>query len=117
MPPELTPRDGAKLPPKQERLPPHEKALMEEIDKMAKDEAQAMTVLANSALRTADAAEDTADLLDDVKAIMVKICMKFGIDLPARVQKAIDAGEYSPDEIEEEGGDGDGEDDAGTEVH
>ncbi len=111
MPPELTPRDGARLPPKREQLPPAEKDLMEEIDKMAKDEAQAMTVLAQCSMRTADACEDAADLLDDIKAIMVKICIKFAIDLPARVQEAMTAGEYNPDEIEAEDGD-EGEEDA-----
>lgn len=108
MPP-LVPRDGASLPPKREQLPIHEKALMEEIDKMAKDEAQAMTVLANSAMRTADACEDAADLLDDIKAIMVKICVKFDIDLPARIHEAMLAKQYDPDELEDAEG---AEDDA-----
>lgn len=107
MPPELTPRDGAKLPPKQERLPPDQKALMEEIDKMAKDEAAAMTVLANSALRGADAAEDAADLLEDLKAILVKVCQHTGMPLPKRIQESIASGEYNPDAEDEDGDEGD----------
>lgn len=111
MPPELTPRDGARLPPKSERLPAHEKELMAEIDKIAKDEAAALTVLANSALRTADAAEDAADLLEDIKALIVKLCQNTNMALPKRIQADIDAGDYNPDE-EPEDDEGGGEADA-----
>ena len=99
MPPDLTPRDGAKMPPKPEALPNDQKAVMDEIEKLAGDQANATTAMASGALRSADANEESADVLNDIRDILVKVCDHFGVPLPARLVKAKENGEYDPDDL------------------
>lgn len=97
--PELIPRDGAQMPPKRERFSADERALYNEIEAMSRSEAAAINTLAAASLRTADAVEAMADILDDLKAIMVKIAMHTRMPLPEGIKRA----EYDPDEIIEDG--------------
>ncbi len=106
--PQLTPRDGQGIP-KSEKISPEEKASMDEIEKMVKDERHALAVLATASMQTADMTGDAVDLLQDVKDILVKVCLHFQIGLPAGIEAAIKAGAYNPDELPEDEDDGDEE--------
>ena len=57
-----------------------------------------MTVLAQSTLRTADAIEDAADLLEDIKSLLVAGFKAAGLPLPKHIAGAIEATEYDPDD-------------------
>lgn len=111
MPQELLPRDGAHIP-RREQVSPDEQAAIREIERLAGSEAQAMTVLAQSALRSADATEDGADLLEDIRDILIKVCQNFSIPLPKRIADALESGDLNPDKEEDD--DGDDEDKPGN---
>lgn len=102
--PELTPRDGAKIPPR-ENLAAHEKAMMAEIEALTKSEAAALNAMATAAMRTADATEAMADTLEDLKAILVKVCIQAGFPLPARIEADIKSEDYDPDDMLDDDGD------------
>ncbi len=96
MPPELTPRDGAKLPPK---APPMDPAVMAEIEAMSKAEANALNTLAQASLHTSEMVSLMAETLEDIKDILIKVCGSTGMPLPKRISEAMKLGEYDPDEI------------------
>lgn len=102
--PKLTPLDGAKIPPKVAPIAPE---VMAEIEAMSKAEASALNTLANAAMQTAEMTSIMAETLEDIKDILVKVCLHTGMALPKRISEALQAKEYDPDEIGE-----DDEDDA-----
>lgn len=114
MPPELTPRDGAKLPPKNTPPTPGpiDPAIMAEIESMSKAEANALNTLANASMQTAEMVSIMAETLEELKDILVKVCQHTHMPLPARIADAIALGEYNPDET----GDEDEEDDETADV-
>lgn len=107
--PQLTPRDGKGIP-KSENLSPLEKADLEKIQDMVKDERHALAVLATASMQTADGMGDAVDLLQDLKDILVKVCVHFSIGLPKGIQEAMDAGVYSPDDLPDDEDEGDEDD-------
>lgn len=109
MPPELTPRPGAKLPPKLEQLGATEKAAMAEIEEITRDQANALNALATSSMRTAEMCEIMAETLEDIKDILVKVCQGTGMPLPKRIQEQIESKVYDPDEALDDGEGDDGE--------
>lgn len=110
MPPELTPRDGARIP-KAERLAPSEQAVMAQIEELSKSEASALNSLATSAMHTADMTSIMAETLEDIKDLLVKVCLNMRMELPKRIADAVAAGEYSPDDMPD--GDDEDEDEQG----
>lgn len=89
---ELKPRSGAKgNPPAAENLSEDEKALMQEIEKMAgKPEALAMVQI-QASLRMAKAMEEMSSAVLDIADMMEGICDHFNINLGAD-----DEGEKKP---------------------
>ena len=107
----LTPLPGAKLPPSP--LPPHgqDAELARQIEQLAKDETNTLAVLAHGIRATAEAGEVTVALLQDIRDILVKVCMHTAMPLPARIQTAIEQKEYDPDEPEDDDEEDDEDDD------
>ncbi len=100
MPPkDLSPRDGSHIP-RQERMTPDQKALMQQVEDLTKSESAALAVLAQASLGTQAATEETADRLQEIVDILVKAMQQFGVPLPAALAKAIADKEYDPDELE-----------------
>ncbi len=114
MPPkDLTPRDGVEgiHIPKQERMTPDQKALMQQVEDLTKSESAALAVLAQASLGTQAATEDMADRLREIVDILVKAMQQFGVPLPAALTKAIAEKDYDPDFIDTEEDDEDDDDD------
>lgn len=101
MPPELTPRDGAKIPPKTP-VPPIDPAVMAEIESMSKAEANALNAMAKASMETAEMCAIMVELLGDIKDILVKVCGSTGMPLPKHIADDIEEKVYNPDEVAED---------------
>jgi len=109
--PQLTPRDGARIPNK-EKMTPEQIEVMRQVEELTKSESAALAVLAQAQAATQVAVEDSADRLQAIMDMMVKCLAHFGVPLPAAIQADIEAKAYDPDSImddEDEDGDEDGD--------
>jgi len=102
--PQLTPRDGAKIP-KQEVLSKDQKALMDQVTELTKSENHAISVLVQAQEATLAAVEDCNDRLQTIVDLLVKAMNQFGVPLPKALDTAIAKGQYNPDEEPPEGDD------------
>lgn len=100
----LEPRDGAKIPPKQERVSLHEKAVMAEIEQIAKSEANALNALAKAAMDGAAEAETIADTLIDIRDMMLLVLRHMNMPVPKRLE-AMDVNDTEGDDEDGEGND------------
>lgn len=96
MPKDLEPRDKH-----HDKLNPDQLRVMQEIEELSKDQSVALATLAQAQAGTLEVSEEIADTLGDLKAMFVKTMLHFSIPLPASIQRDIDEGNYSPDEIQD----------------
>ena len=113
--PQLNPREGAGIP-RREQISAQDKKLMEEVAELTKNEAAAFAVLAQAQAATAETSEESALLLRDIKDCLVKVMVHFSIPLPASIKAAMDADEYSPDDMDEGEDDEDNAEEKGPDV-
>ena len=95
---DLSPRDGANVP-KRENMTAAEKAVMAEVEKLTQSETVAFAMLAKEQQLTRMATEDCADHLRDIKDMLVLTLKNFSVALPAALAKAIEDGDYDPNEL------------------